>query len=358
MNASLASKQRIPLFFFAFLLSLISVSGLFAADVLVLECGEKAKIGDPYKKKVLGPTRQGSKRTVFMRYESVKVPKGGDNLTAVVTTNYLHLKAAADAAPGIYRVNPHIWIQEQEYRRVGRRLEWVNMGRRIRTEPFDVLIDYEEPPEIRMSPGAQVTITAPKGVSFTRSKSMSKGILDAESFGADITLQAKKKGKAKISVKYTIGSQERDHRWSVRVVEDLPQFDELLKVGERKRLAFNKIPEELKVDSIEIFAIDKITADTLATINVNEGHIDLVATNAGVGEAAICVKGKKRKKVTWFILPLKVDIAPRSNGTPTPAGGSIGEPGKGDPPPPHEDVDEDEAEDPIDSPPRPVIEIR
>ena len=338
-----------------FFLALPATPVAAASDVLVLAPGEKGKLGNPYKKTIVGPRREGSQRDVFMRYESVTVGGEKGNVEAIVTTNYLHIQASPDAKPGMYRVNPTIRVGVEQYRRIGRRLEWVKVRERTKTESFDVLVDFDNPPEIRIPAGNQVTITVPAGINFTKTKATSKGILEATSFARDITLNAKKKGKTKISIEYTIGTETRSHTWTVRVLKEMPEFEKLMRVGERNRLDFTGIPKALKVDSVEILSVDLQSAAELITTHLQDGQLTVAATKEGVGEAVIRVVGQKRKKKTWFILPLTVDIAARSSGSPSPAGGSAGSAGSGDAP--GEKVEEDEGEDPID-PPRPATRFR
>ena len=318
-----------------------------AGEVLVLEKGGQAKIGDPYKKRTMGLSREGSKRTVFVRFENVQVPHGGNDVTAVATTKFIHLKGAIHAAPGLYRVNPTIRVEEQIYTRIkGRQYEWVKTREKTVVESFEVLIEYPPPPEIRMLAGSQVTFSAPEAVTFDKIKSTSKGLVEVAAFGREVTLQAHKKGKSRILVEYSIGVHKRTQRWTVRVLDEIPGFEELLQVGDRTRIQFNELPKALKVDSIKILSIDPQTTGTIATVDEVDGHIELVARKEGVGEAVVRLLGKKRKKLIWFVLPIKVDIAARPSGSPQPAGGKS--------PPPGEAVEEDEAEDPIGSPPRPA----
>ncbi len=315
-------------------------------NLLIMQPGEHATIGDPYRQTRVGARPIGDRRVVFVRYEEIQIPNGSPNLSGVVGSSQLRVRASDSAAPGIYTVRATIRVEDQVYRRVGRTLRWVRSGRRLVVENFSVVVDLAEPPEIRLPSSSTVKIEIPTSVRFTKTKSRSKGVADVTAYENVVTINALRPGKAKVAVQYEIGVTDRSQSWTVRVIDDSLSLEKTLKLGTTVGLDVSHLVKELNADAIELEQIDPGTAGALAEVALINHQLQLRGLSAGKGVAYVRVRATKRNKSVWHFLPIEVVVTSRETEGET-RGAPPGNPKKRDPKDDaeEEDLEEEEIDD-------------
>ena len=287
-------------------------------DVLIMKPGDKATVGNPYRENVVGTIPIGDRRFVFVRFLEVEVTNGDGDVTGMLSSKKVQIHATDRAKPGIYRVRTSIYVEDQIYRRTGRRARWMRIGNHTNHETFNVLVDIDTPPPIYIPVGVTTKIQMPRVVKFEMSKSRSKAVADVTSYANDITIETKKKGTAKLAVNYSIEGTERSQKWTVKVVEDAPRFEETFAAGTKQTLDVGPLMKELNATRISIEGIDPGSTAGFCTVELVEHKVELRAHATGQGSAFLRVHTVKGRKEMWHIIPIDIEVTAPPADKPSP----------------------------------------